>query len=98
VSSVALIMVPARHRRFLRRYSKLAIGAPNAFDCMGGFHQSIVDLGIFDGEIAPGSVEEKMLHPPRTDRNWPRHCDNCYYRFAESDRWQFFIEAVRIGE
>lgn len=65
---------------------------------MGGFHQAIVNLGDFDGEIVPGSVEEKILQPPRVDKSWPRHCDNCYYRFLESDRWHFYTKPVAIGE
>lgn len=83
-----------KHRRFLRRYSKLRIGAPAAFNCLGGFHQAIISIGDFPDELEPGSMEEQILRPPRVDSRWPRHCDNCFYRFNESDRWQFFTMSL----
>jgi hypothetical protein len=63
---------------------------PNAFDCIGGFHQAIVEIGDFDGEFVPGSPEERAMQPARTNSRWPRHCDNCFYKFDERDRWQFY--------
>lgn len=88
------IVVAARHRRFLRRYSRLKVGMPNAFDCLGGFHQAIVAIGEFEGEFVPGSREEKCFQPARTNSRWPRHCDECFYKFSESDRWQFYTTTL----
>jgi hypothetical protein len=85
-----MVTVATRHRRFLRRYSRLKIGMPNSFDCKGGFHQAIVAIGDFDGEIIPGSAEDRHAQPPRIDSRWPRHCYDCFYKFSEGDRWQFF--------
>lgn len=77
-----------RHRRFLRRFSKLPPGAPISFDCAGGFHEAIEAIGDFVGAVVRGSPEEKALQPGRLDRRWPRRCDKCTYRFTESDRFQ----------
>jgi hypothetical protein len=63
---------------------------PNSFDCLGGFHQSIVAIGDFDGEFVPGSPEERAMAPARMNSRWPRHCDNCFYKFGEKDRWHFY--------
>lgn len=76
------------HRRSLRRYIKLQPGEPRTFTCHGGWHEAIVEIGDYPGDVEKGSAEEKKLAPPRTDSRWPRECDGCDYRFSESDRYQ----------
>jgi hypothetical protein len=34
-----------RHRMYLRRYIKLHPGAPDSFDCAGGWHEAKVFIG-----------------------------------------------------
>jgi hypothetical protein len=69
---------------------------PNSFDCQGGFHQAIIAIGDFDGELVPGSAEERHAQPPRANSRWPRHCENCFYLFSEKDRWQFFTTSLAL--
>jgi hypothetical protein len=71
---------------------------PNAFDCLGGFHQAIVAIGEFEGEFVPGSAEEQSFRPARVNSRWPRHCDNCFYKFSEGDRWQFYTTPLSKPE
>jgi hypothetical protein len=91
-----MVTVASRHRRFLRRYSRLKIGMPNSFECLGGFHQAIVAIGDFDGELIVGSAEERHAQPPRADSRWPRHCENCFYKFSPGDRWHFFTTSLAL--
>lgn len=96
MSSDTAIVPVILHRRFLRRFSKLPPGTPNSFNCHGGFHESLVSIGDFVGQIARGSPAEKALTPSRVDSRWPRKCDRCTYRFTQSDRWQLI--AVTLSE
>lgn len=88
----------AWHRRSLRRYIRLPIGAPESFTCRGGWHQAIDEIGDFPGEILEGSIEERSATPPRSDRRWPLFCDDCTYRFTERDRYQLVITPISLGE
>jgi hypothetical protein len=85
----------AWHRRYLRRYIKLHLGAPVSFTCHGGWHEAIVAIGDYPAEIEKGSTEERQLAPPRTDSRWPRQCSGCDYRFSESDRYQLLTTPLR---
>jgi hypothetical protein len=85
----------AWHRRFLRRYIRLHPGAPDGFTCKGGWHEAIVDIGDFEGEIERGSLEEKRLAPPRIDERWPIQCDGCDYQFTFRDRYQLIAIPLR---
>lgn len=95
MSEATALVQTTWHRRYLRRYIKLQLGAPEGFTCRGGWHEAVVAIGDHPGEIGPDSIEEKSLQPPRTDRRWPLRCDGCSYRFTESDRYQFFTTSLR---
>lgn len=88
MSEATALVAIAWHRRSLRRYIKLQLGAPVSFTCHGGWHEAIVEIGDYPGEVEKGSAEERQLAPPRTDSRWPRECDHCGYRFSTSDRYQ----------
>lgn len=82
MSEAAAIVTVQWHRRYLRRYIRLHIGAPDGFTCRGGWHEAIVDIGDFPGSGAG------VIAPPRIDRRWPLYCDGCSYRFTERDHYQ----------
>lgn len=63
------------HRRYLRRYIKLQVGAPEGFTCRGGWHEAIVEIGDFPGTVETGSLEEQIATPFQNDRRWPQYCD-----------------------
>lgn len=84
------------HRRFLRRYNRLHPGEPKGGStCRGGWHEAIVDIGDFDGDVVRGSPEEKKLAPRRIDERWPMKCDGCDYEFTFRDRYQLITVPLR---
>ena len=84
------------HRRYLRRYVRLAPGQPKTFTCSGGWHEAIVELpGVYPGEIEKRSHAERMLMPPRIDERWPLQCDSCDYEFTNRDRYQLIAVPLR---
>jgi hypothetical protein len=80
-----------RHRIYLRRYIKLHPGAPDSFDCDGGWHEAKAAIGYCDGSVPRGSAAEKKLTPPRLDERWPMKCDGCDYEFTNRDRYQLIV-------
>jgi hypothetical protein len=79
---------------FLRRYVKLPAGAPSQFNCEGGWHESIVEIGEFVGELESGTPAEQRLRPPRIDERWPLLCAGCSYEFNNRDRYQFYTTPI----
>jgi hypothetical protein len=94
VSDIALVAVQW-HRRYLRRYIKLQLGAPEGFTCAGGWHEAVVQIGDYPGEIERDSREERQLRPPRIDERWPLKCDGCDYEFTFRDRYQLITVPLR---
>lgn len=79
---------------FLRRYIRLHPGAPVDFTCDGGWHESIVEVGEYVGELVAGTPAEQKLRPPRIDERWPLHCARCDYEFTFRDRYQFYTRPL----
>lgn len=82
------MVVPMRHRIFLRRYIRLHYGAPESFTCEGGWHEAKRALRDYPRGVKRGSVQERKLTPPRIDERWPMKCDGCDYHFTNRDRYQ----------
>jgi hypothetical protein len=95
VTEGSALVVVQWHRRFLRRYNRLLPGAPDGFTCKGGWHEAIVDIGDYQGEVVRGSHEEKKLAPARIDERWPLACDGCDYQFTFRDRYQLITVPLR---
>lgn len=83
------------HRRYLRRYIRLPIGAPEGFTCRGGWHEAIWEIGDHAGTLEKGSIEERAATPPASDRRWPIYCDGCSYVFSPRDHYQLLHVPLR---
>jgi hypothetical protein len=95
MADTVAIVAATWHRRYLRRYIKLPIGAPNGFSCRGGWHEAIWEIGDYPGILEAGSVEEKSATPPESDRRWPVYCDGCSYVFKPSDHYHLLHVPLR---
>lgn len=91
--SIALVAVQW-HRRFLRRFIRLPVGAPDSWTCAGGWHEAVVAIGDFVGTIEAGSAKEKSLTPARIDERWPMQCARCEYQFTNRDRYQLLTRPL----
>ncbi len=89
-----------RAKRSLRRYHS---SSDVTSKCPGrmSYHNAHTPLDVVERCFSPGDEAYPALADPQiphADPRWPFKCDDCDYRFIDTDPWQVFDEQIYVDK